>query len=39
MLTHRLESVPTRRLRDPIANLDKYRDEIIRTLDLLFTGF
>src|SRR5690348_11161177 len=37
--THALASLPRRELGHPIANLAAYRDEIVRALDILLTGF
>ena len=38
-MPNRIASIPTRQLPAPIANIAHYRDEIIRALDVLFTGF
>jgi toxin CcdB len=34
-----LATVPSRMLREHVANLSSHRDEILAALDLLFTGF
>ncbi len=39
LVTHRLGSVPKRELGRPIGSLAEYHDDIIRALDVLFTGF
>jgi toxin CcdB len=37
--THAVASLPRRELGHPLANLAAYRDEIVRALDILLTGF
>ena len=39
VLTQDLAAVPSRLLRNPVANLSSQRDEILAALDFLFTGF
>ena len=39
VLTQDLAALPTRLLRNPVANLSSQRDEILAALDFLFTGF
>ncbi len=39
LLTQDLAALPRSALRDPIANLAHYRDEILAALDFLFTGY
>jgi len=38
-MTQELAAVPRAALRQPIASVDHLRDDIIRALDVLFTGF
>ena len=39
IITHRLGSVPRRLLLKPIGSATDYHDDILRALDVLFTGF
>lgn len=39
VLTQDMASVPSRLLRNPVANLSPQRAEIVAALDFLFTGF
>ncbi|CAM4011459.1 Toxin CcdB [Vibrio neonatus] len=38
ILTHRMASVPTKILRDPVNELSTFRNEIIAAIDFLITG-
>lgn len=38
LLTHQLTSVPVTILKNPITNLETFRDEVISAIDLLITG-
>ena len=39
MVTQFMAAVPTRLLRQPVANLESARGEIVAAMDLLFQGF
>lgn len=38
ILTHQMASVPTKILRDPVNELNTFRNEIIAAIDFLITG-
>lgn len=39
MLTQAMAAVPVAALGEPLADLSRHRDEIIRAIDMLFQGF